>query len=667
MHNFVSVLLALILIITLSVTAAAEPKQESTESLEELMNTEVTTVIGASKYEQELTDAPAAISIVTSDDIRKGGYRNMAEILNSVRGFYINYNRAYSFVGLRGVSPLGDYGTRLLVLVDGHRLNDAVYEQAPLGSDFPVDIDLIDRVEVIRGPGSSLYGTNAFLGVINVITRNGKDLKGGELSSSGGSFNAWTGRVTGGGKLTNEVDLLISGSYRDTAGKRSLSFPEYVGTNNGIAQGLDGENSRDLLAKVAWKDLSLLVLHQSRDKTIPTASFSSIFNDPGEKASDRHTLAGLTYSSHRGWANLNARLTYNRYEYDGDYPLDYAGVRTLNRDTTVAEWIGSDLLASKTFGDHLVTLGMEHRWQFTEQQLNFVVTPTTDTVLDDNHHNMVQGYYLQDEYHILENLILNTGLRYDHYDNFGGTVNPRVALIWKPQNSTVLRLSYGEAFRAPNAYEQFYSDQVGIKGNLNLKPEKIRTMELAWEQFIGNNLKTTAIGYYTRIEDLLEQTMDTSDNMWVFMNQEKLESKGVELQAEGKWENGISGRLSYCYQETKINSSDQSTANSPGSLAKASLTVPLFFKRNFATVETLYGSSRLNSNNDRVAGAAIVNLTLLSRDLFKGLDISASLYNLFDTRYAVPAGAEQINSLGETLRSMQQDGITFRIKATYRF
>jgi len=636
-------------------------------SLEQLLNTEITTVTGASKYEQELTDAPASVSIVTSDDIRKGGYRNLAAVLNSVRGFYTTYDRNYSYVGLRGFSPLGDYGTRLLVLVDGHRLNDAVFEQAPVGNDFPVDLDLIDRVEVIRGPGSALYGTNAFLAVINVITRNGKALKGGELSASGGSFNAWTGRATGGGKFANGVDLLISGSYRDSAGKQRLSFPEYAATNGGIAQGLDGENSWDLLTKFAWKDFSMMLLHQTRDKTVPTASFYSIFNDPGEKASDRHTLAGLSYNRQGNWANLNARVTYNRYEYDGDYPLDNAGVRTLNRDATVAEWVGSDLYASKSIGYHLLTMGMEHRWQFTELQRNFDVSPIPNTILDDNHRNIVQGYYFQDEYHILDKLILNAGLRYDHYDNFGGTTNPRAALIWKPLNTTVLRLSYGEAFRAPNAYEQYYGDLIGIKGNINLRPEKIRTLELDWDQFIGNNLKTTATAYYSRIEDQLEQSIDPSDGMGVFTNQSQVETKGIELQVEGKWESGFSGRVSYCYQETTTPEGGQEPTNSPSSIGKASLTAPLPLKKSFATLDAFYGSARLNAANEKIAGAAIFNLTLLSYDLLKGLDLSVSAYNLFDTRYAMPVGSDQTNSLSEALRSIEQDGITFRIKTTYRF
>ena len=667
MRCHVRIIFILFFLIRVPLAAAAEEQQIFPETIEQLMDTEVTTVIGASKYQQELADAPASISIVSADDIRKGGYRTLAEVLNSVRGFYISYNRMYNFVGLRGFSPSGDYGTRILVLVDGHRLNDSVFEQAPVGSDFPVDIDLIERVEVIRGPNSSLYGTNAFLAVINVITRNGKDLKGGEFSASGGSFSTWNGRATGGGKLADGADLLLSASYRDSAGRQHLSFPEYASTNNGIAEGLDGENSLDLLGKISWKEISLLLLHQTRDKSIPTASFWSIFNDPGEKSSDRHTLAGLSYRGHGNWVDLNAQLTYNRYEYVGDYPLDNAGVRTLNRDITVAEWFGNDLYATKSFSDHLLTLGLEHRWQFTEQQRNFDVSPTPKTWLDENHTNFVHGYYLQDEYHILSNLILNAGLRFDYYDNYGSALNPRGALIWKPQSATVLRLSYGEAFRAPNAYERYYTDQVGIKGNLNLRPEKIRTLQLDWDQFIGNNLKTTATAYYSRLDDQLVQQIDPADDKAVFMNQKSLESKGIELQAEGKWESGISGRVSYSIQETKRLEGVQTLSNSPVTLVKVTLTAPLPVKKSFATLETLYSSSRLSASGDKVAGAAIVNLTLLNRDLLKGLDLSASIYNLFDTSYAMPVGSEETNSSGVSLRSIRQDGITFRIKVTYRF
>lgn len=671
MPRIASLLPLTLLICLLALTAPVSGQADADPHpaiLEELINTEIVTVTGASKYEQELVDAPAFVSIVTGTTIRRGGYRTLADVLAGVTGFYTTYNRSYHLVGVRGLSPLGDLNTRILLLVDGHRLNDGVYEQAPLGSDFPLDLDLIEQVEIIRGTGSSLYGTNAFLAVINVVTRKGRDMKGGRVSLSGGSYESWSGRVSAGGKSVNGIDYLISGSYRDSGGKGRLSFPEYGATDGGIARDLDGERTWDLLAKVSWGDFSLLVLHQERDKDVPTAPYYSIFNDPAETILDRHTLAGVGYNRPGAAFDLNARLTYNRYEYRGDYPLDYGEGRTLNRDRVLAEWVGCDLFVSRTIGDHLLTVGTEQRWQFTQEQRNFDVSPVARPVLDDSHRTYVQGYYLQDEFHILKNLILNGGVRVDVYENFGESINPRAALLWKARDSTLLRLTYGEAFRAPNAYELYYDDQASIKGNRRLHPEKNRTLELGWSEFFGNNLSGTLNGFYIWTSDLLEQVTDPHDGLEVFTNRSRVESRGVELQLEGKWENGWSGLLGYSFQDVRSRDGENDyVPNSPHTLVKGKVTAPLPLKGSFATLEMLYGSSRLNASGEKVDGAAVVNLTLLNRDLVRGLELSASVYNLLDSGYAVPAGPEYVNSRGEALRGIGQDGVTFRIKATYRF
>ena len=155
-------------------------------SLEQLMDIEVESVYGASKFEQKVTEAPSSVSIVTADDIKKYGYRTLADILRSVRSFVITSDRNYSYIGVRGFGRTGDYNSRILVLVDGHRINDNIYEQALIGEDFIIDVDLIDRVEVIRGPGSSLYGNNAYLAVISVTTRKASNYGGVEASGAAG-------------------------------------------------------------------------------------------------------------------------------------------------------------------------------------------------------------------------------------------------------------------------------------------------------------------------------------------------------------------------------------------------------------------------------------------------------------------------------------------------
>jgi len=128
-------------------------------------------VYSASKREQGVKDAPSSVTVITADEIQRYGYRTLAEILETVRGFYVTNDRYQSYVGVRGFGRLGDWNSRILLLVDGHRINDNVLGQAFIGLEFPVDIDLIQRIEIIRGPSSSLYGAEAFFGVINVITR----------------------------------------------------------------------------------------------------------------------------------------------------------------------------------------------------------------------------------------------------------------------------------------------------------------------------------------------------------------------------------------------------------------------------------------------------------------------------------------------------------------
>ncbi|HTQ50384.1 MAG TPA: TonB-dependent receptor plug domain-containing protein, partial [Candidatus Acidoferrales bacterium] len=147
--------------------------------LESLMQIEVPKVFSASKFEQKATEAPSSTTVITSDEIQRYGYRTLADILASVQGFYISYDRDYDFLGARGVN-LGDFNSRILLLVNGHRINNDLNDAAYIDTAFLLDVDLIDRVEIIRGPGSVLYGNNAFFGVINVITRQGKQVDGVE-------------------------------------------------------------------------------------------------------------------------------------------------------------------------------------------------------------------------------------------------------------------------------------------------------------------------------------------------------------------------------------------------------------------------------------------------------------------------------------------------------
>ena len=169
-------------------TSAAEgPRDLTALPFEQLLTIEV---FSASKFVQPSSQAPALVTVITGADIRSFGWRSLGEVARSVRGLYVSYDRNYSYLGARGFLRPGDYNTRFLLLVDGNRINDAVYDQAPVGGEFPVELDLIERIEFVPGPGSSIYGSNAFFGVINVITKKSAELRGVRIAAEAGSAGA---------------------------------------------------------------------------------------------------------------------------------------------------------------------------------------------------------------------------------------------------------------------------------------------------------------------------------------------------------------------------------------------------------------------------------------------------------------------------------------------
>ncbi len=206
---------------------------------------EIPIVYGASKYEQKATDAPSSVTVITAEDIKKYGYRTLADILKSIKGFFVTYDRLYTQVGVRGFNRPGDFNNRILLLVDGNRINDNIYGSSAGGTDFLIDVDLIDKVEIIPGPSSSLYGTNAFFGVINVITKPGRDMKGVEASGEAASLNTNKGRLSYGNRFQNGLEILLSGSFYDSEGHQRLYYEEFDDpeTNNGIAEKVDGDQN----------------------------------------------------------------------------------------------------------------------------------------------------------------------------------------------------------------------------------------------------------------------------------------------------------------------------------------------------------------------------------------------------------------------------------------
>lgn len=654
----------------LETSAPADPDQAQQVlmdmDLEGLRKIKVDTVYGASRFEQKVTEAPSSITIITADEIKKYGYRTLADIVNSVRSFYTTYDRSYHYVGVRGFGVPGDYNSRLLILIDGHRTNENIYLSGAIGTEFLLDVDLIERVEFIRGPSSSLYGTNAFFGVINIITRRGKDVNGAEVAGSAGSFETYKGRITYGNRWATGPELVLSASGYDSQGRDHLYFREFddPATNNGIAEHLDYDRSAQYFGSLSFQDVTLLAGYTQRKKGSPAGAFETVFNDQRNNDIDKHGFAELEYKHDFGkQLNVMASISYDWYDYLWSGAFDMgAPDLVVNHDHARGEWWTGELQIVKKFWQaHIMTVGAEYQINVEQNLSNYDEAPPM-IYSDIRKRTNNWALYLQDEYSLFSNLHLNAGVRYDHYDTFGGTTNPRVALIYNPYEETTLKLLYGRAFRAPNIFELYFesvpSNQIS---NPNLKPDVIETFELVLEQKMGKYLKGTIAGFYSRLDDLIGLTTDPLTGSDSYQNIGAYNVKGVELELAGRWPKGFEGRISYARQETKNRVTGADLSNSPQHLAKANCIVPLYRDKLFAGTEVLYVSARKTTSGDSVGSYYVANMTLLNRNLIKGLELSASIYNIFDTKYSDPVSEEQV------VNAMQQDGRIYRVKLTYQF
>ena len=652
----------LTLLMFAAVAVAQEPKDLSEASLEELTNIQV---YSASKHMQSARDAPSSVTIITADQIQKYGYRTLGDILRGVRGFYVTSDRNYSYVGLRGFERQGDWNSRVLLLVDGHRTNDHIFGQAMIGSEFLVDVDLIERVEIIRGPSSSLYGAGAFLAVIDVITRKPQQLKGWELSIEHASFDTYKGRASYGGNYKG-VDLLLSGSFYNSEGQ-TLFFPEFDNptTNNGITRNVDYESSQHILANISFRGFTLQGLFSARDKGAPTAYFGAVFNDPRTRNRDYHQYFDLRYQHSVGekW-DLMARTSFDQSRLEAPFAYFTGlpdGSIALDNYSDRGNWWSSEAQLSRTLLEkHKLTFGAELIDNFRQDQAYYAAVGNVFTTTQAS--SLISALYAQDEFVITPKISLSAGVRYDHYANFGGTTNPRLGLIYHPFQLTTFKLLFGSAFRPPEVYEIFPAVGNLYANNLLLRPETIRTFEGVVEQGFGQRFKLSGNIFRNRIQHLISLETDAGTGKLVYRNIEEVQVTGVEVEFSGHSTYGFEGTTSFTFGDANnISAADQELPNSVRHMAKLNVIAPLIQKRLFAALDAQYTGRRITLKENTVAGFAVFNVTLLGHTLGQHIDLSTSIYNILDKKYFDPGRPEDVQD------AIQQDGRSFRVKLTGRF
>ena len=631
----------------------AQPKSEYAqgETLEDLLNTTVST---ASKYEQSMSEAPASVSIISREDIERFGFSTLAEAIASVRGFYLSYDRNYSYLGTRGFSRPSDYNNRILLLINGHTLNEYVYGSALIGTEFAVNLDVVERIEVIRGPGSALYGTNAMFAVVNIITKRGRSADRFKMSGRCGSYGTIGSAISLGKEFESGADIYISGSVFDSDGQ-DLYFREFddPATNNGIASGLDWDKNYGLTAVLTYHNLIIQGILTSREKGIPTGPYEIEFNHQTAKSLDERSFIEAEYN--RGIdsnKNFMFRGYFDHYGYYGVYPYE-----TDLLDASDNNWAGGELQFRWDIRpENRLTAGLEYSDHFRR---DYRAWDSGGYNFDKNLPLEVFSLYLQDEYQIRRYLSLTLGTRHDHFSTVGNAFTPKLAILLNPLRSTTVKLLYGKAFRAPNLYETDYEDPRNAKGNPALKPEESETYELILEQNFGGRYFGVVSVYNYDVENMIDQVIDPADSLMQFRNINKARGRGVEFELAARQMFGLSWHATYNYQNAEDVLLGTTLTNSPNHIAEIGLSYPWPGYLHTA-VETRYESERLTIIRSKTDSYFLTNLNFIFKPKSEVFKLVFSIRNLFDVDYQCPGGLEHLQE--HIAQNGRNIGIRFEIK-----
>ena len=510
-------------------SAPARADDADTSELEGLLNENV--VVAASKTSEVGATAPATVTTVTAEDLRRYGIRTLAEAIDFLSlGAVTSDSQHVVDIGARGVLIPNDNGDHMLLLVNGHTQNEPLFGRASFGRGASIPLEMVDHIEVILGPGSVLYGSNAMLGVINVVTKHAKDWAGvhavGELEPG----KSWRGLVGAGVTFptplaSGPADLTVGVEYYKHDGP-SFFYPYRYGgidgstakpyryARNGPENGFWGGVAKDGyytrlpsgFLRLGLGDFELNVQLSSFDHDAPYRSrYTKVFqdfDDPDSHERDRRIGIDLT---HRARLGTIARLTSRAYVDGWDWFADVnasekaaclgAGDSRVNTCSIQgrgrSRWAGLELRTDLDWlqtSQLVTTLGVDGRLREIKSKVDFSDFDTgrplqsTQGFIDRN--DTLIGAYLQQTILPTRWLSFNLGARLDKETRFDGVVSPRFAAAVRPWHGGTLKGSYAEAFRSPAYAETDYTSTVQLPAG-TLSPERVRSVEASFEQKLG--------------------------------------------------------------------------------------------------------------------------------------------------------------------------------------
>jgi outer membrane receptor protein involved in Fe transport len=688
----------------------------------------------ATGRQQPVSKAPAVATVITADEIREMGASNLDQVLESVPGLHVSLSsiRFSPLYSIRGIHT--DSNPQVLMLVNGVPLTQVFFGDRGPNSTLPVAS--IERVEIIRGPGSAVYGADAFAGVINVITKSAADIDGTEGGVRIGSFNTQELWLLHGGKWgAFDVAFSLEASTTDGDDDRIVEsdaqsffdsiFEPIYGTSASLAPGpVDTREKRvDTRLELSREQWTFRLWNRRQSDVGVGPGLAQALDPEGEGETDNY-LADITYHdpdvkkhwelmARASYMDINSQSRQTLFPAGTILPIGTTGALSGNIDPiggipvlfpdglignpeVYEQHARFDLSAfySGFENHHLRLAGGIHQVELDPREsknfgpgvinvatLNLPPLPPTSI---DGDLNDVTGtpniyirseertvYYasLQDEWSLAPDWELTAGVRYDHYSDFGSTVNPRLALVWNTRHDLTTKFLYGRAFRAPSFAELYDINNPVILGNEDLEPEIINTGELAFDYRPTFDLRTGLNLFAYQIDDLIRFMPDPGGTSTA-QNTDGQKGYGFELEFEWELSKQFSLSGNYAFQHSIDKETDSPVPNAPKQ--QLYLYGKWRFQPNWLLATQIkWIGDRHRAENDPRSDISDYTLVDLGVRSTKGLDkweLALGVRNLFDKDASEPSPYEPGLPAGSFIPDdYPLAGRSFYAEAQYRF
>lgn len=559
-------------------------------------------VVTASRIPQEILEAPVSVTVITQDDIQRAGASTVAEVLRHVEGIAIRQQAGWG--SLSTISIRGSESNQVLVLRNGRRLNSPRDGQVDLGR---ISLAGVERIEVLKGPASALYGADALGGVVNIITKTGAADRAGEVAVSFGEYGTQVAQVRAEGALSMGSWTLSAEKIRSAGFRTNSDYDGFL---------FDGSIALQLSPRDA---VTVGLSHHQGEVGVPGhIDWSSLYSEARQE--DQQTHLDLAYERILSMEeDLAVRL------YSDSSRLGYENPAMFEDSLHRAHTTGLDVQFNQDIA------GGRHRLSLGGSGLQEEVKSTDYDKIQERHSWAI---FAQDVYNLSPVFNVTVGGRYDDYSTHGGSATYRLGAAYNPRPGTRIYGSVGTAFRAPTFNDLYWGTTPWSAGNPDLKPETASAYELGIDQEIGTDLTVSASVYQRKVDQLIDWT-ETSPGFWQPVNRDKAAFRGWEARAVKQFGAQLTVSLGYEYLDAR----DESTGDRLPYRAKhkGSLQADFQAPQGLQVSTQLLVVSERPTGGEPLPGYSVLDLSI-KQPIRPDLTVQMSIKNLLDEKYEQIAG-----------------------------